>query len=784
MKIRTVVISLVVTAGLAGGIAYGVRYAMQAGKKPVDVVPVATVNYGFWGDTNTMSGNIISRDTQTVQLNSDYKLVKVYVETGDTVKRGDPLLEYDMTLTELQREMENLTKQSLEIDLASQQKALEKLQNTTPTASLEVNDGVMTASDELLLEEDPAAGGQGSGGAPAGTGNGGNQGGGNGPALISDGGGDTSGDLILDEAPSVSPGAPAGEIIIEDNSQSGSQAGTAGESETATGDTAETEPEIPEQTESETSGAEQTESESDSVLEDPETEPETQTEDSLLTDDSETPEGDEMTELDQETVIKAVNAFLTRVSQLSSQELDSLIASDISEALRIYREQLSVVREQELEGLDVLGERRVVRSYSLNPSVASIVGESTAQVLTQAYERACFYQFVYCMEQLKPGNVTVEQPEETPEEPAEGETEEAQDTIQEETSDPQNLSANDLDDDTIRAMEELIRNAVDAFYDLPQTVWTNPEYAEILVPYRDELAAFVARLNRLYVLEETEPATEAESEMYDDFGDYGDFGDFGDFGDTGETYTAEELKLAIEEQKRDIEETQLQIRESDLRLKQYDRTLDSQIVRSTMDGIVKSAGTVEDSVVDEDFIVITGEAGMYVQGSLNEMRLDSVGVGDQVTGTSYDSGLSFTATITEISMYPTESNDYYYSYGGDNTNASYYPFLAYIEDAEGLTEGYVDLQLVDNSPTTGIYLENYFIRTENDGRSYVYIQGEDGLLKKQYVQTGQVIYSSATEIKTGLTMEDKVAFPYGEDVKEGAATREVDSLFYDSYYVG
>ena len=421
MKIRTVVISLVVTAGLAGGIAYGVRYAMQAGKKPVDVVPVANVNYGFWGDTNTMSGNIISRDTQTVQIDIRIELVKVYVETGDTVKRGDPLLEYDMTLTELQREMENLTKQSLEIDLASQQKALEKLQNTTPTASLEVNDGVMTASDELLLEEDPAAGGQGSGGAPAGTGNGGSQGGGNGPALISDGGGDTSGDLILDEAPSVSPGAPAGEIIIEDNSQSGSQAGTAGESETAPGDTAETEPEIPEQTESETSGAEQTESESDSVLEDPETEPETQTEDSLLTDDSETPEGDEMTELDQETVIKAVNAFLTRVSQLSSQELDSLIASDISEALRIYREQLSVVREQELEGLDVLGERRVVRSYSLNPSVASIVGEGTAQVLTQAYERACFYQFVYCMEQLKPGNMTVEQPEETPEEPAEGE---------------------------------------------------------------------------------------------------------------------------------------------------------------------------------------------------------------------------------------------------------------------------------------------------------------------------------------------------------------------------
>ena len=174
-----------------------------------------------------------------------------------------------------------------------------------------------------------------------------------------------------------------------------------------------------------------------------------------------------------------------------------------------------------------------------------------------------------------------------------------------------------------------------------------------------------------------------------------------------------------------------------------------------------------------------------MEGSLNEMRLDTGSVGDQVQGTSYDSGMTFTATITEISSYPTSSDNYYYSYGGDNSNASYYPFLAYIEDAEGLSEGYVDLQLMDTSPTTGIYLENYFIRTESSGKKYVYIQGEDGLLKKQYVQTGKVIYNSATEIKSGLTTEDKIAFPYGDDVQEGAATQEVDYLNsgYD-YYVG
>ena len=47
--------------------------------------------------------------------------------------------------------------------------------------------------------------------------------------------------------------------------------------------------------------------------------------------------------------------------------------------------------------------------------------------------------------------------------------------------------------------------------------------------------------------------------------------------------------------------------------------------------------------------------------------------------------------------------------------------------------------------------------------------------KKQYVKTGQIIYSSYMEIKEGLTMEDSVAFPYGSDVKEGAKTKSSDS---------
>ena len=106
--------------------------------------------------------------------------------------------------------------------------------------------------------------------------------------------------------------------------------------------------------------------------------------------------------------------------------------------------------------------------------------------------------------------------------------------------------------------------------------------------------------------------------------------------------------------------------------------------------------------------------------------------------------------------------------------------MALIEDTEEITEGDAELYLTDTVTDYSniITLENYFIRTENDGRSYVYIQGEDGRLKKQYVELGQEFYAMVVEIRSGLDESDLIAFPYGDDVMEGAATKEVDALTY------
>ena len=72
--------------------------------------------------------------TQKVQLSGENNVKEVYVKAGDKVKVGDKLMSYDMTLTELDLEMEKLNKATLGLKMEAAQKALEKLYNTTPVA--------------------------------------------------------------------------------------------------------------------------------------------------------------------------------------------------------------------------------------------------------------------------------------------------------------------------------------------------------------------------------------------------------------------------------------------------------------------------------------------------------------------------------------------------------------------------------------------------------------------------------------------------------------------------
>ena len=55
----------------------------------------------------------------------------------------------------------------------------------------------------------------------------------------------------------------------------------------------------------------------------------------------------------------------------------------------------------------------------------------------------------------------------------------------------------------------------------------------------------------------------------------------------------------------------------------------------------------------------------------------------------------------------------------------------------------------------------------------------DGRLKKQYLETGKIYYGSQIVVKSGVTSEDYIAFPYEKEAVEGKVTvhKENDDLY-------
>lgn len=231
-----------------------------------------------------------------------------------------------------------------------------------------------------------------------------------------------------------------------------------------------------------------------------------------------------------------------------------------------------------------------------------------------------------------------------------------------------------------------------------------------------------------------------------------------------EGYTAEELAEKIREKEEEIRDLDLSRRKEELELEQMKKVSGDGVVKATVNGIVKDLGDKDDPPKDEPFLTVAGSEGLYVSGSLSELQLGEVKVGQVIYANSWESGRNFEAKITEISSYPQENSN---AYGEGNPNVSYYPYTAYIEDTEGLRNGeYVDLTMTNTQETDGIYLDKAFVR-EEDGKKYVLKADENNRLVKQYVKTGKTIWGQSVEILSGLSKSDRIAFPYGKTAKEG-----------------
>lgn len=243
-----------------------------------------------------------------------------------------------------------------------------------------------------------------------------------------------------------------------------------------------------------------------------------------------------------------------------------------------------------------------------------------------------------------------------------------------------------------------------------------------------------------------------------------------------------DLAKAIVDKAQEVKEKEVNLRLAKLSLDKKTKELGDGNVYAEFDGTVKAVRNADEAYNNSEAVIeLSGGGGYYVTGTLSEMELGSVKVGDTVSISSWMTGAACEGTIVSIDDYPTTSGN---SWGDGNRNVSYYPFKAFVEEDAGLqANDYVDIQYQKagtQEQGNSLYLQSWFIRTDN-GKSYVMARGEDGRLEQRWVQTGRDLWGSYTQIRGGLTTDDYVAFPYGRDVVEGARTVEAaaDELYND-----
>lgn len=252
--------------------------------------------------------------------------------------------------------------------------------------------------------------------------------------------------------------------------------------------------------------------------------------------------------------------------------------------------------------------------------------------------------------------------------------------------------------------------------------------------------------------------------------------------DMNSGYTASEIAQMKADKEAEIKELQFSIRMAEAEYKIMQKEFDNGVVTSDIDGYVVSVLSPEEALANNEPVVkISGGGGFMIQGSVSELRRETLQIGQSVQVSSWNNGMSYEGTISAIGDYPVENNGYY---GDENPNVSYYPFTVTIDESADLETGsYAEIQYGSGAEDTGgFYLQTAFIRTEN-GKSFVYVRNAEGLLEKREIQTGAAISDGYfTKVLSGLELSDCVAFPYGKAVKEGAPTEISDTeTLYASY---
>ena len=137
-KILIAVVSLILVAAIGAGIWF---YAGTRNTEPVNVFPFYYLGMTeYWGDAQESYGFVRTEGVQTVYLSGTQTVTEILVQQGDEVKKGDILMTFDTTLSDLALERKRLAVEKLKLQLQDAKDQLARINSMRPMVIPEPSD--------------------------------------------------------------------------------------------------------------------------------------------------------------------------------------------------------------------------------------------------------------------------------------------------------------------------------------------------------------------------------------------------------------------------------------------------------------------------------------------------------------------------------------------------------------------------------------------------------------------------------------------------------------------
>ncbi len=235
----------------------------------------------------------------------------------------------------------------------------------------------------------------------------------------------------------------------------------------------------------------------------------------------------------------------------------------------------------------------------------------------------------------------------------------------------------------------------------------------------------------------------------------------------------------------ELKKQQYNINTKQLEMEQLQKSIDNAIVTSEMDGVIKKINEKPTSSLEgtgsDAYITILATGEFRIKGTISEMNIYEIGEGKSVIVRSrVDEDKTWAGTISKIDRESQESSNNNSLTGngamGSAGSSSKYSFYVALSNTDDLMLGqhvFIELDEGISEQKEGLWIGEYYIVQNEEGDSFVWID-QEGKIEKRQVQLGEYDENLGEyEIIDGLTIDDYIAFP-DDTLKEGNKTVRVD----------